>query len=52
MKNWLKRRDAYQSAWKSRDATFAPDHRFDDLLVFLFPAVPTDLTCDPADILP
>ena len=52
MKNWLKRRDTYQSAWKSRDITFAPDHRFDDLLVFLFPDAPTDLTCDPADVLP
>lgn len=52
MKNWLKRRDSYQGAWKRRDVTFAPDHRFDDLLVFLFPGAPTDLTCDPADILP
>jgi len=51
IKKWLKRRDAYQNAWKRRDATFAPDHRFDDLLVFLFPNASTDLTCDPAKIL-
>lgn len=52
IKKWMKRRDTYQNAWKRRDATFAPDHRFDDLLVFLFPDVPTSLTCDPADVLP
>lgn len=52
MKKWLKRRDAYQRAWKSSDPAFAPDRRFDDLLVFLFPDAPTDLVCDPADVLP
>lgn len=52
MKKWLKRRDTYQNAWKTRDTTFAPDHRFDGLLIFLFPDAPAELTCDPADILP
>lgn len=51
MKKWLKRRDAYQHAWKSRDPAFAPDRRFDDLLAFLFPDAPADLVCDPADVL-
>lgn len=36
MKKWLKRRDENQNAWKIRDAAFSPEHRFDDLLVFLF----------------
>lgn len=52
IKKWLKRRDTYQNAWKSHDATFAADHRFDDLLIFLFPDAPTDLTYDPTNILP
>jgi len=51
-KKWLKRRDAYQNAWKSHDAAFAPERRFDDLLAFLFPGAPEELTSDPADVLP
>lgn len=51
MKKWLKRRDEYQDPWKIRDAAFAPEHRSDDLLAFVFSDVPADLMCDPADVL-
>jgi hypothetical protein len=51
MEKWLKRRDIYQRAWKSRDQDFAPNHRFDGLLRFLFPDAPGELWCDPADVM-
>ncbi|MCX7514249.1 DUF6035 family protein [Frateuria sp. GZRR35] len=50
MQKWRTRRDTYQRAWKSGDPAFAPDRRFDDLLVFLFPKAGADLLSDPAGL--
>lgn len=50
MQKWKKRRDTYQQAWKNGDPAFTPDHRFNDLLAFLFPDASSDLLSDPADV--
>ena len=47
MEKWKKRRNAYRLAWKNNDPAFAPNHRFDDLLKFLFPNAPTKLLRGP-----
>ena len=38
MREWKKRRHAYQHGWATEDPVFAPYRQFDDLLCFLFPA--------------
>jgi hypothetical protein len=35
---------------RSGDPDFAHDHRFNDLLAFLFPDASADLLSDPADV--
>lgn len=39
---WKQRVRTYKIAWRERDPAFAPDHRFDALLGFLFPDVPAE----------
>lgn len=43
MKEWTKRRQAYQHGWATGDPAFAPYRRFDDLLGFLFQAAASRL---------
>lgn len=47
-RNWRdKKVKAYTAAWASRDLDFAPDRRFDELILFLFPEIAGKLKSDP-----
>lgn len=47
-RNWRERKvKAYLRGWKTKDAMFEPDRRFDRLIEFLFPEIANDLQSIP-----
>ena len=48
---WLKKVAKYHAAWFDGDPQYAPDRRYDDLLVFLFPEVADRLRMQPSELI-
>ena len=47
VEGWRKKRDQYREGWLLGDDAFEPDHRYDDLLAFLFPDAADQLRQSP-----
>lgn len=48
---WLKKVRTYHNAWMDGDPQYAPDHRYDELLVFLFPEAAGSLKMMPTEVI-
>jgi Family of unknown function (DUF6035) len=48
---WVPKVKAYLHGWQTLDPAYKPNHRFDDLLAFLFPEVGSSFAQEPREVL-